>query len=125
MAYLNLRQAKALVRAGLDQPVLGKQRQEEAEENHLEGWPEKEVCVFMHEIDTREVRVALDQGMPPLILKGEGSLTGLTSCPYRIYLLGISCISACKVSFQHQNSLVQTSKDRRTAYVILPPSVLR
>ena len=60
MAYLNLRQAKALVRAGLDQPVLAEQRQEEAEENHLEGWPEKEVCVFMHEIDTREVRVALD-----------------------------------------------------------------
>ena len=27
-------------------------------------------------------------------LKGEGSLTGLTSCPYRIYRLRISCISA-------------------------------
>ena len=55
------------------------------------------------------------QGKLTLILKGEGSLTGLTSCPYRIYWLGISCISACKVFFQHQNNLVQTSKDRRSA----------
>ena len=63
------------------------------------------------------------QGTLTLILKGEGSLSGLTSCPYRIYWLGISCISACKVFFQHQNNLVQTSKDRRPA--IRDPSPFR
>ena len=66
LAYLNLRQAKALVRAGLDQPVLAEQCQEEAEENHLKGWPEKEVSVFMRDtltlyVHTREVGVALDK----------------------------------------------------------------
>ena len=35
-----------------------------------------------------------NQGMLTLILKGEGALTGLTSWLYRIYWLGISCISA-------------------------------
>ena len=33
-------------------------------------------------------------------------LSGLTYCPYRVYLVGIS---ACKVSFQRQNYLVQST----------------
>jgi len=47
------------------------------------------------------------QGTLTLILKGEGSLTGLTSCPYRIYWLGISCKSACSTFslFSKQPSL--------------------
>ena len=55
--------------------------------------------------------------------EGEGSLTGLASCPYRIYLLGVSCISACKVFIQPQNNLVQTSKARRSA--VRDPSPFR
>ena len=40
------------------------------------------------------------QGRLTLILKGEGSLTGLTFFPTRIYLLGISCIFALSKIFQ-------------------------
>ena len=48
-------------------------------------------------------------------LKGEGSLTGLTSCHYRIYLLGISCVRSCGNFFHFPNNLLRTSKDGRSA----------
>ena len=47
-------------------------------------------------------------------LKGDGSLTGLTSCHYRIYLLGISCVRSCGNFFHFPNNLLRTSKDGRS-----------
>ena len=57
-----------------------------------------------------------NQGTLTLILKREGSLTGFTSCPYRIYLLGISWISAGRIFLQNQNNPIHTGQ----LYVILP-----
>ena len=37
------------------------------------------------------------QGTLAFILNREGSLTGLNSCPYRIYLVGIICFSASNI----------------------------
>ena len=44
-----------------------------------------------------------------------GSQTGLTSSPYRIYWLGISCISTNMKIFHFENNLVLTGYDRRLA----------
>ena len=47
--------------------------------------------------------------------QGDGSQSGLTSCAYRIYLLGISCISQPNKIFLFENNQVLTGKDRRSA----------
>ena len=54
------------------------------------------------------------QGTLILILKGDGSVTDLTSCPYRIYLIGIRRFYACNIFFPFWNNLVQTCWDRRS-----------
>ena len=59
------------------------------------------------------------QGTLILIQKGEGSLTGLTSCAYRIYWLGLSSISARSTFslLSKQPSLnEQVQEVRRTGY---------
>ena len=50
-----------------------------------------------------------------LILKGNGSLAGLTSYPYRINLLGISCICWCRICF----CLRPSAKDQGITWVVV------
>ena len=51
---------------------------------------------------------------------GRVTKSDLTSYPYRIYLLGISCISFCTNFYSLSKLLVLTGKERRP-FVILPP----
>ena len=56
----------------------------------------------------------LQPGNAHLNSEVEGSLTSLTSCHYRIYLLGISCVRSCGNFFHFPNNLLRTSKDGRS-----------
>ena len=73
----------------------------------------KSWCVVPNISWTQEA-IAWYQGMLIIILKGEGSATGLTSCPNRTYLLRISFISEWTVSFHFQNKQVPTSRDQKS-----------
>ena len=50
-----------------------------------------------------------------IILQEQGLLTGVTYCHCRIFLIGISCITACCIFCHFQNNLGQTNRDRRSA----------
>ena len=81
-------------------------------------WPGTNQCQ-----DIGLIKRVCRQGTLNLVLNGELSLSGLTSCPQRLRLLGISWNSACNTFFLHfQYNLVQTSKDRMSGVHYTSPS---